>query len=115
MTTHVFPCSTCGGPAATVRLVEEAGGPWVEVLGFVGVRKMAVPTERVEPLRAALSAGDPAALTRSYPWASGFFCCGCSACYCVDHWETRGVYHDEGWEHEELGTCPRGHEQRLDP
>ncbi len=115
MTSHTFPCASCGSPAATLRLVEEAGAPVVEISGFVGLRRMAIPAEVVEPLQAALAAGDASGVARSYARAAGFFCRGCSACYCAEHWETRGVFHDYGWEHEERGTCPRGHEQRLDP
>jgi hypothetical protein len=62
---------------------------------------------------AALDAHDVRALwAGNNEWAP-FYCPGCDACYCRDHWHAEMEF-DEGFYDCTWGTCPRGHRRMID-
>jgi hypothetical protein len=66
-------------------------------------------------VRAAMLAGDAAALMSLDREIVPFFCGECAASYCEAHWETWSVFDPEwpSWFDELRGRCPKGHERRI--
>ncbi|WP_067686748.1 hypothetical protein [Nocardia jejuensis] len=52
-------------------------------------------------------------LLRRYHWLfAPFFCVPCEVNYCTRHWSPEPIHDAGGYDHT-LGTCPRGHRQKV--
>jgi hypothetical protein len=130
---YSFTCSSCGEIAATIELVDGSlplnvgSGPHHEDmvitfgpelrmrLTWLGVSSGPVSAE-VAQLLASDEELDPLVLS-GHDWELGAFCCRqCSRNYCSKCWRARPIFADDypGWHEETRGTCPEGHDQRLE-
>jgi hypothetical protein len=131
---HSFTCSSCGGIAAKVELVDGAlplnvsaasrGEQMLITFGREELRMrltwLGVASGPVSPEVAQLLSSDeeldPLILS-TFDWELGAFCCRqCKTNYCAKCWRTRPIFAEDypGWHGETRGTCPEGHDQRLE-
>lgn len=132
-----FHCGACGAIPSTVTLVrpgrpdprltpEPPGVPpgistLMGELGIAGVSidggpvsvTIGVAGTATERVAAALGAGDAAALYAIDDEFAPFWCPRCEACYCRTHYVAVTLF-DDGFFDEIRGTCPAGHERRLE-
>lgn len=125
----VFTCASCGGVAATLRIVTQGqvvdGGPmrggkrltWPaehtsRVLEFVSVNSGRLDA-RLVPLLAGSETVDPVDIRAIDRELAAFCCRRCGQNYCVSCWGT-WVHFDDGFYDGTRGRCPRGHQQTLD-
>ena len=134
-----FTCSRCGRPAARVAVVpagQPLPAPVVAPSGFPPASTPAFDTflrvvidavglggsmagssiDAVVPrVRAALEAGDAAALYAANLEIGRFWCPACAASYCGTCWRLWDEFDPEepSWFEEQRGECPRGHERMI--
>ena len=106
-----FACSLCEAVAGTVWLESDAR---VARESFTSRLWLAVNGGELTALRAALRAGDAAALHAVDLELAPFWCPECAASYCGVHWVRWSVFDDDGWHDSIRGRCPHGHERMLE-
>jgi hypothetical protein len=111
----MFSCAECGNVAAFFLASPEIPGSVLvtEFLGDTYNHTVGDP-EAHAALCAVLESDqiDPLTL-RSYHWLFGpFYCMACSLNYCTADWSPERVHGPGGYRHT-LGTCPRGHAQKI--
>ena len=131
--TAQFPCAVCGNVAARVTFVppfavdpafdpEPSGAPpgvgsVAEDRPRLSIQGGPVPGTRSpcdpDDVRPALRSTDAGALYAIDPEFAPFWCPECGEAYCGTHWATEvsfdGPFYDATY-----GTCPQGHERKLD-
>ena len=112
-------CASCGHPAGTLSLVvddaagaDESMSASLSSRGSVGSMAVALATNEVDSVRAALESDDVATFflrdSELVPW----WCPQCQASYCGSCWSTMTLF-DDGYFDEVRGRCPVGHERKL--
>ena len=82
-----FPCSICGAEAGLIRLHLDGDRREVRRESWPGVLIQPLSAVMLEPLEAALVAGDVCAIFGLEPELTPFYCPSCRASYCSDHWD----------------------------
>lgn len=111
---HSFTCVRCNNEAGRVYLF--IGGELIRD-SFTSRLTFRVDVEDFERIRGIILAGDIKALYGFNLEIASFYCPGCNACYCEDHWVKWDVFDDdEGftWHDSIRGRCPLGHERMLE-
>jgi predicted RNA-binding Zn-ribbon protein involved in translation (DUF1610 family) len=111
-----FACAACGGQAGALELRGSRTRAELVRESFTGTLTEPLTSGAVEPLRAALAAGDAGGLFALDPEYAPFYCPTCGASYCGDHWTRWDVFDDEmpDWHDSIRGRCPHGHERMLE-
>ena len=111
-----FVCVICGAAAGSLTL--EGGGDCAHVVreSFTSALTRAVGRDELAPLRAALGGDDACALFELDLELAPFYCPGCDATYCGEHWQRWDVFDDDdpAWHDSIRGRCPHGHERMLE-
>ena len=109
-------CDSCGAEAGRVSVEPERHGATLERQAFTSVLTQRLGTDEAKAVRAALAAPTTRALFELDPEYAPWYCPGCDASYCGDHWARRDIFDedDSGWHDSIRGTCPRGHERMLE-
>ena len=115
---HSFACARCGQAAGLVQLFGPAPAGEVVRESFTSRSTYRVSPENFERLRTIIVTGDAQALYEFDLEIASFYCPGCRACYCGDHWVRWNVFDDdeEGftWHDSIRGRCPSGHQRMLE-
>lgn len=118
-------CAVCGQTAATVTLLS-AQSPFTIRFGndcwtVSRSRFLSATTSFLrkpgdgEKVREALEREDYRALQRVDRDIGAFFCWGCKACYCADHWTRLPQFDEDGYGFDHMdGLCPKGHQKTID-
>jgi hypothetical protein len=110
---HAWACATCGGSAGSIRL-DDDGETRREASTGALTRRFTDPG--IGKLRAALAAGDAAAVHALDPELAPWWCPVCGTSYCGDHWAHWDVFDEDDptWHDSIRGRCPEGHERMLE-
>jgi len=108
-----FECCICGKEACHILLLRTARGTEISRRSFTSTMTSGLPKEKDEQLRAAIRQGDARQLFDLDFELTPFYCPGCNACYCGDHWNRWDVF-DEDFHDSIRGQCPKGHERMLE-
>jgi hypothetical protein len=122
-----FGCRRCGAPAGTVAFLPadadyrpldrlehselSKASPRLFVTGPVLTACHSLIgrlADKVDQVRAAVAAGDAAAVHALGRELAPFWCPGCAAAYCREHWTLQAVFDEAGYDYT-TGRCPRGH------
>ena len=111
-----FACSLCGATAGSLRLTGRRGSAGVERSSFTSTLWLKVEPGQRRSLRAALRDADARALYDVDLELAPFYCPGCDAVYCGEHWQRWDVFADDhpAWHECIRGRCPQGHERMLE-
>jgi hypothetical protein len=110
-----FACARCGARAGSIRIQLSPEGATIRRDGFTGLLTAALSPEAAARLEAALELGASAVFGLDPEYAP-FYCPGCKASYCGEHWDREDVFDDDfpGWHDSIRGRCPNGHERTLE-
>lgn len=114
---HSFACASCGQTAGLVQLFGSASAGEVVRESFTSRFTQPVTPENFGRLRTSVATGDAQALYEYDLEVACFYCPGCRACYCGDHWARWNVFDDEegfDWHDSVRGRCPLGHQRMLE-
>lgn len=90
-----------------------AGEAWLSVSGPTGSTGHRISLPELGRLRTALEAGDWALVNGIHREYAESYCRECRVHYCRAHWQMTTLM-DDGFYDCTMGTCPKGHEKKLD-
>jgi hypothetical protein len=119
---HTLPCANCGRAAAELALLPKgtvtAGAAStrdrLERTDFLGTVTRFGSAAELAQLFDTIRLGDYEAARRIDTDFVAFHCRTCAAVYCEACWRLSAPVFDEGFYDYTMGTCPQGHEQRVD-
>ena len=100
----VHLCSVCGAEAGRLQIE----GDELRRTSFTSTLTQAA----TDDVRAAIA--DAAALYALDLELAPFYCPGCDASYCGEHWRREDVFAEDGAHDSIRGTCPQSHERMLE-
>lgn len=114
---HSFACASCGQAAGLVQLCGPVSAGEIVRESFTSRSTYRVSPEKFELLHTIIVNGDAQALYEFDLEIASFYCPGCHACYCGEHWVRWNVFDDEDgfdWHDSIRGRCPLGHQRMLE-